>query len=93
MLAQATLPHGRGRPEDIVEAVRRGIDIFDCVLPTRHARNAHLFTRSGVVNIRNAAHQKDTGRSIRDAMLHLPGTTAAAICGIWTNAARFWART
>ena len=52
---------GVGRPEDIVEAVRRGIDMFDCVMPTRHARNAHLFTRTGVVNIRNAAHQKDTG--------------------------------
>jgi len=52
---------GVGRPEDILEAVRRGIDMFDCVMPTRHARNAHLFTRGGVVNIRNAAHQKDTG--------------------------------
>ena len=52
---------GVGRPEDIVEAVRQGIDMFDCVMPTRHARNAHLFTRRGVVNIRNAAHQKDTG--------------------------------
>src|SRR3981081_3914570 len=52
---------GVGRPEDIIEAVRRGIDIFDCVMPTRHARNAHLFTRSGVVNIRNTAPQKDTG--------------------------------
>jgi queuine tRNA-ribosyltransferase len=51
---------GVGRPEDIVEAVRRGIDMFDCVMPTRHARNAHLFTRAGVVNIRNAAHQRDT---------------------------------
>jgi queuine tRNA-ribosyltransferase len=52
---------GVGRPEDIVEAVRRGVDMFDCVMPTRHARNAHLFTRSGVINIRNAAHQQDTG--------------------------------
>jgi queuine tRNA-ribosyltransferase len=52
---------GVGRPEDIIEAVRRGVDMFDCVMPTRHARNAHLFTRSGVVNIRNAAHHKDTG--------------------------------
>src|ERR1700680_2241741 len=52
---------GVGRPEDILEAVRRGIDMFDCVMPTRHARNAHLFTRSGVLNIRNAAHHKDTG--------------------------------
>jgi queuine tRNA-ribosyltransferase len=52
---------GVGRPEDIIQAVRRGVDMFDCVMPTRHARNAHLFTRTGVVNIRNAAHQKDTG--------------------------------
>jgi queuine tRNA-ribosyltransferase len=52
---------GVGRPEDLVESVRRGIDMFDCVMPTRHARNAHLFTRSGVLNIRNAVHQKDTG--------------------------------
>jgi queuine tRNA-ribosyltransferase len=52
---------GVGRPEDILEAVRRGIDMFDCVMPTRHARNAHLFTRSGVVNIRNAAHRLQTG--------------------------------
>ena len=52
---------GVGRPEDIVEAVRRGIDMFDCVMPTRHARNAHLFTRGGAINIRNAVHQKDTG--------------------------------
>ncbi len=52
---------GVGRPEDIIEAVRRGIDMFDCVMPTRHARNAHLFTRAGVINIRNAVHHKDTG--------------------------------
>ena len=52
---------GVGRPEDIVEAVSRGIDMFDCVMPTRHARNAHLFTRTGVVNIRNAMYRQDTG--------------------------------
>jgi queuine tRNA-ribosyltransferase len=52
---------GVGRPQDIVEAVRRGIDMFDCVMPTRHARNGHLFTRSGALNIRNAVHQKATG--------------------------------
>jgi queuine tRNA-ribosyltransferase len=51
---------GVGRPEDIIEAVRSGVDMFDCVMPTRHARNAHLFTRTGVLNIRNAVHQKDT---------------------------------
>ena len=52
---------GVGRPEDIVEAVARGIDMFDCVMPTRHARNGHLFTSTGVVNIRNARHAADAG--------------------------------
>ncbi len=51
---------GVGRPEDIVEAVRRGIDMFDCVMPTRNARNAHIFTRSGVLRIRNARYGRDT---------------------------------
>ncbi len=52
---------GVGRPEDIVAAVLRGVDMFDCVMPTRHARNGHLFTSVGVVNIRNSAYQRDTG--------------------------------
>jgi len=52
---------GVGKPEDIVEAVRRGIDMFDCVMPTRNARNGHLFTRTGVVKIRNAVNRHDTG--------------------------------
>ncbi len=52
---------GVGRPQDIVEAVARGIDMFDCVMPTRHARNGHLFTRSGVLNIRNARYACDLG--------------------------------
>jgi queuine tRNA-ribosyltransferase len=50
---------GVGTPEDIVEAVRRGIDMFDCVMPTRNARNGHLFTSAGVVRIRNAAYERD----------------------------------
>ena len=50
---------GVGRPEDIVAAVMRGIDLFDCVMPTRHARNGHLFTSSGVMNIRNSLYQAD----------------------------------
>ena len=57
-------PHylmGVGTPEDIVEAVQRGIDMFDCVMPTRNARNGHLFTHQGVVRIRNAVHANDTG--------------------------------
>ena len=51
---------GVGRPEDIVEAVRRGIDMFDCVMPTRHARNGFLFTREGTLRIRNAKFANDT---------------------------------
>lgn len=50
---------GVGRPEDIVAAVLRGIDLFDCVMPTRHARNGHLFTADGVINIRNSAFSSD----------------------------------
>ena len=52
---------GVGTPADIVAAVLRGVDMFDCVMPTRNARNGHLFTSQGVVKIRNAAHQADTG--------------------------------
>lgn len=52
---------GVGKPEDIVEAVRRGVDMFDCVMPTRNARNGHLFTSTGVIKIRNAKHRHDTG--------------------------------
>jgi len=50
---------GVGRPEDIVEAVARGIDMFDCVMPTRNARNGHFFTRFGTVRIRNARYEHD----------------------------------
>jgi queuine tRNA-ribosyltransferase len=51
---------GVGKPEDILEAVKLGVDMFDCVMPTRNARNGHLFTWSGVVKIRNAKHEFDT---------------------------------
>lgn len=52
---------GVGKPEDLVEGVRRGVDMFDCVMPTRNARNGHLFVTDGVVKIRNAKHKTDTG--------------------------------
>ncbi|MFD2167830.1 tRNA guanosine(34) transglycosylase Tgt [Thalassotalea euphylliae] len=51
---------GVGKPEDLVEGVRRGIDMFDCVMPTRNARNGHLFVTNGVVKIRNAKNKTDT---------------------------------
>jgi queuine tRNA-ribosyltransferase len=52
---------GVGRPEDLVESVAEGVDLFDCVVPTRHARNGHLFVPWGVMNIRNARYAADTG--------------------------------
>lgn len=50
---------GVGKPEDLVECVRRGVDMFDCVMPTRNARNGELFTFKGSVRIRNAKHKDD----------------------------------
>lgn len=50
---------GVGKPHDLVEAVSRGIDMFDCVMPTRNARNGHYFTRFGAVRIRNAKYEHD----------------------------------
>ena len=52
---------GVGLPEDIVEAVDRGVDMFDCVVPTRNARNGMLFTSEGFLYIRNAIHTEDPG--------------------------------
>lgn len=52
---------GVGTPSDLVEAIACGIDMFDCVMPTRNARNGHLFTSEGVVKIRNAKYKSDIG--------------------------------
>ncbi len=51
---------GVGKPEDLVECVRRGIDLFDCVMPTRNARNAFLYTSEGLIRLRNARYARDT---------------------------------
>jgi queuine tRNA-ribosyltransferase len=51
---------GVGKPEDIVEAVRRGIDMFDCVIPTRNARTGFLYTQNGILRIRNSRYRDDT---------------------------------
>ena len=69
-ILDCTLPHlpgdqprylmGVGKPEDIVEAVRRGVDMFDCVIPTRNARTGFLYTREGILRIRNSCYQNDT---------------------------------
>jgi len=59
-LEQARYLMGVGKPEDLVEAVARGIDMFDCVIPTRNARNGYLYTSQGVLRIRNQQYQNDT---------------------------------
>jgi queuine tRNA-ribosyltransferase len=51
---------GVGRPQDIIAAVQRGVDMFDCVMPTRNARNGYLFTHRGVLKVRNARFESDT---------------------------------
>jgi len=71
---------GVGFPEDIVAGVARGIDMFDCVIPTRHARNGHLFTRAGAINIRNPSTWSAAATPAR--------TTPARTCGTWTAATR-----
>jgi queuine tRNA-ribosyltransferase len=69
---------GVGKPDDIVGAVERGIDMFDCVLPTRSGRNGQAFTRAGPLNIRNAKFAED--QAPLDAACSCP------VCGTWSRA-------
>jgi queuine tRNA-ribosyltransferase len=61
---------GVGRPEDILEAVRCGIDMFDCVLPTRNGRNACAFTAGGILRLRNACHRRDSSPLESDCLCY-----------------------
>ncbi len=69
---------GVGKPDDIVGAVERGIDMFDCVLPTRSGRTGQAFTRSGPINIRNARFGEDDGP--------LDPECPCPVCGTWSRA-------
>jgi queuine tRNA-ribosyltransferase len=69
---------GVGKPDDIVGAVERGIDMFDCVLPTRSGRTGQAFTRAGPINIRNAKFAEDQGP--------LDPACACPTCGTWSRA-------
>lgn len=69
---------GVGKPDDIVGAVERGIDMFDCVLPTRSGRTGQAFTRGGPINIRNAKFAEDTGP--------LDPSCTCPVCGKWSRA-------
>lgn len=69
---------GVGTPEDLVESVARGVDMFDCVMPTRNARNGQVFTAQGKLNVRNARYARDT-RPLDEAC-------GCAVCGRYTRA-------
>ncbi|KTE31734.1 MULTISPECIES: tRNA guanosine(34) transglycosylase Tgt [unclassified Sphingopyxis] len=69
---------GVGKPDDLVGAVARGVDMFDCVLPTRSGRNGQAFTSLGPVNIRNAKHAEDKGP--------LDAACACPVCTTWSRA-------
>ena len=84
----AALSDGRRHAVDLVEAVARGIDLFDCVLPTRNARNGQLFTSAGRLNIKNAATPRTTGRSIPRCGCYTCRTFRAPICAIFFRPAR-----
>ena len=84
---------GVGRPEDIVAAVQRGIDMFDCVMPTRHARNGHLFTASRRHQHPQRRPPGGPGPGGPERASATPaGTTAAPTCATWTGATRSSAR-
>jgi queuine tRNA-ribosyltransferase len=69
---------GVGKPDDIVGAVERGIDMFDCVLPTRSGRNGQAFTWNGALNIRNAKHAED--------MAPIDARCGCPVCATWSRA-------
>ena len=81
---------GVGKPEDLVEGVRRGIDMFDCVMPTRNARNGHLFVTDGVVKSVMPSTRMILLRWIRTVIATRVAITAAPTCTISTVATKYW---
>ena len=90
----ADKPHylmGVGRPEDLLEGVMRGIDMFDCVMPTRNARNGHLFVHEGVIKIRNSRFTRPIPvRWIPIVIVTPAATTAVPTCIIWIAPVKCW---
>ena len=79
---------GTGMPDDLIECVARGIDMFDCVLPTRNARNGQLLTSRGPLVIKNARYAEDLRRPIPTAAATPAGTFRAPICATFSSPAR-----
>ncbi len=81
---------GVGTPADLLEGVRRGVDMFDCVMPTRNARNGNIFTSRGVLKLRNARHKTSTlasGRIVR--LLHLRELQSRLSAPLWISAMKY----
>ena len=84
---------GVGYPRDIVAAVAAGIDMFDCVLPTRNGRNAYAFTADGPLRLRNSVHQRDPSAQLRVVASAMPaGISPAAPSATFFSRARCLAR-
>lgn len=83
---------GVGKPEDLVEGVRRGIDMFDCVMPTRNARNGHLFVTDGVVKFVTRNIKATPVHSTLSAIVTPVAIIHALTCIILTVATKYWAR-
>ena len=73
---------GVGMPEELAEYVARGVDMMDCVLPSRNARNGCLFTRAGKISIKQTQYKDDDSRWMRTAGAIRAGTFRGLICGI-----------
>jgi len=83
---------GVGTPEDILEAVARGIDMFDCVMPTRNGRHGMAFTRFGQINLRNARHADDPRPLDEESAWPAARSYSRAYCITSSGPARPWAR-
>ena len=80
---------GVGTPDDIINAVIQGVDMFDCVMPTRNARNAHLFTSAGLLRLRNARYRNDP-RPLDESVIAIPVRIFPGLTFIiWTNARKY----
>ena len=81
---------GIGTPEDLIEGIHAGVDMFDCVMPTRNARNGMLFTSFGRLNIKGASYAEDSLPLIRSAAVTYAEITAAPISGTCSVPERYW---
>ena len=81
---------GVGTPANILEGIERGVDMFDCVMPTRNGRNGMLFTRNGIMNMRNKKWADDFLLSTRRELLMSIHVTVKPICAIYSLVKKYW---